>query len=97
MLVELFRRGRDINITTGDFEFFPDQALHMIGVGLESGGLERMLKEVGDYYSKQVMYVSRHMTAIIEPILTLVLGAFVLVIALAIFLPMWNLIKVFSG
>jgi MSHA biogenesis protein MshG len=37
------------------------------------------------------------MTAIIEPILTVVLGLFVLILALAIFLPMWNLIKVFKG
>jgi MSHA biogenesis protein MshG len=42
------------------------------------------------------MYTSRHLTAIIEPILTLVLGALVLILALAIFLPMWNLIHVFG-
>jgi MSHA biogenesis protein MshG len=56
-----------------------------------------MLKEVGDHYTKQVSYTSQNLTAIIEPILTLVLGGFVLILALAIFLPMWNLIKVFGG
>ncbi|MCP4684504.1 MAG: type II secretion system F family protein [bacterium] len=96
-LGELFRQGRDIDVESGDFEYFPEQALHMLGIGLESGNLDVMLREVGDHYSKQVMYTSRQLTAIIEPILTLVMGFFVLVLALAIFLPMWNLIKVFQG
>jgi MSHA biogenesis protein MshG len=97
LLQDLFRKGKDINILNGSFYFFPEQALHMISIGLESGNLERMLKEVGDHYSRRVLYISRHLTAIIEPILTVALGIFVLILALAIFLPMWNLIKVFKG
>ena len=69
----------------------------MLAVGLESGNLEAMLREVGDHYTKQVIHTSKHLTAIIEPILTVVMGVFVLVLALAVFLPMWNLIKVFQG
>ncbi len=95
-LDELFRRGKELNEVEGQFRHFPQQALQMIAIGLESGNLETMLKETGDHYTKQVMYTSRHLTAIIEPILTLVLGALVLILALAIFLPMWNLIHVFS-
>jgi type II secretory pathway component PulF len=96
-LGESFRRGREEDVTGGDFEFLPRQALHMIAVGLESGSLESMLGEVGEHYTRQVVYTSRQLTAIIEPILTLVMGIFVLVLALAVFLPMWSLIKVFQG
>jgi MSHA biogenesis protein MshG len=96
-LGESFRRGREIDIASGQFKFFPEQALYMFAVGLESGNLEAMLREVGDHYSKQVVYASKQLTAIIEPILTLVIGVFVLVLALAVFLPMWNLIHVFQG
>jgi len=96
-MAEIFKQGREIDVPTGDFHYFPEQALHMLAIGLESGNLDVVLREVGDHYSKQVMYTSRHLTAIIEPILTLVMGAFVLILALAIFLPMWNLIKVFQG
>jgi MSHA biogenesis protein MshG len=85
-----------IDDVVGEFAYFPPQALHMIAIGLESGNLEHMLLQVGEQYTKQVMYTSRQLTAIIEPILTLVLGSFVLLLALAIFLPMWNLIKVFN-
>jgi len=92
-----FRRGREIDIDSGNFRYFPEQALHMLDVGLESGNLEAMLHEVGEHYTKQVIHTSRQLTAIIEPILTVVMGIFVLVLALAVFLPMWNLIKVFQG
>ena len=96
-LGQLFRRGREIDLVEGEFKHIPVQALHMLAIGLESGKLDTMLHEIGKHYSKQVMYTSRQLTAIIEPILTLVMGAFVLILALAIFLPMWNLIKVFQG
>lgn len=91
---EMFQRGREGELVASRFQFFPQQALHMMAVGLESGSLDAMLGEIGTYYTKQVRYMSRQLTAVIEPILTLVLGVFVLVLALAIFLPMWNLIHV---
>ena len=94
---DFFKQGREIDAGSEDFEYLPAQALHMLAIGLETGNLDVMLREIADHYSKQVMYISRHLTAIIEPILTLVMGAFVLILALAIFLPMWNLIKVFQG
>lgn len=96
-LEELFRKGQDISLSGGKFKYFPEMALQLLSIGVESGSLERMLDEVGNHYSKEVMYRSRQMTAILEPILTVVLGVFVLIMALAMFLPMWNLIKVFKG
>jgi MSHA biogenesis protein MshG len=94
---QLFHEGKDSQLATAKFEFFPQFARHMLAIGFESGSLERMLDEVGRHYAKQVQYTSRQLTSILEPILTLVLGGFVLLMALAIFLPMWNLIKVFQG
>ncbi len=91
---ELFRTGKEISVEQGQFVYFPDLALQLMSIGLESGSLETMLNEVGNHYVKEVNYRSRQLTTIIEPILTLFLGAFVLVLALAMFLPMWNLIHV---
>lgn len=96
-LEELFRKGQEISLNTGQFRYFPEMALQLMSIGVESGSLERMLEECGTHYSKEVMYRSRQMTQILEPILTVVLGVFVLIMALAMFLPMWNLIKVFKG
>lgn len=97
VLEELFQRGSESEITAHQFDYFPDLAKQMIAIGLETGSLENMLEEIGGHYSKEVNYTSRHLTAILEPILTFVVAGFVLVMALAIFLPMWNLIKVFNG
>jgi type II secretory pathway component PulF len=94
---DIFKRGAESELSTEQFAFFPDMARQMIAIGLESGSLENMLEEVGAHYSKEVQYTSRQLTAILEPILTLVVSVFVLMMALAIFLPMWNLIKVFNG
>lgn len=97
ILQDLFRKGQEIGTSLDKFKYFPEMALQLIAIGVESGSLDRTLEEVGNHYSKEVMYRSRQMTAIIEPILTVVLGVFVLILALAMFLPMWNLIKVFKG
>ena len=80
-----------------EFDYFPEISLQMIAIGMESGSLEKMLQEVGNHFTKEVQYTSRQLTSILEPILTFVLGGFVLLMSLAILLPMWNLIKVFKG
>jgi MSHA biogenesis protein MshG len=96
-LEEMFRQGSDAGLMEEEFEFFPDLAKQLMAIGLETGALERMLGELGNHYAKEVQYTSRHLTAILEPLLTFVVAIFVLIMALAIFLPMWNLIQVFKG
>lgn len=97
LLGELFRKGREMGSITHKFKALPELALNMMSIGMESGSLERMTEEISKHYTKEVLYRSKQLTSIIEPILTIVLGVFVLVMALAIFLPMWGLIKVFQG
>lgn len=94
---ELLKSGRDSELSGDHFEFFPELALQMMVIGLESGSLTKMLKHIANHYSKEVKYTTGQLTAILEPILTLVMGVFVLIMALAIFLPMWNLIKVLNS
>ena len=96
-LQTIFTEGQENKLVASEFEFFPEMALQMISIGLESGSLEKILAETGEHYSKEVQYQSKQLTSILEPILTLVLGGFVLILALAIFLPMWNLIHIFKS
>ena len=96
-MADFLKSGQDKRITKKEFEFFPEMALQMITIGLESGSLGNMLKQVSEYLSKEVQYTTRHLTAILEPFMTLVLGIFVLIMALAIFLPMWNIVKVLNS
>ncbi len=96
-LSESFREGRELNPEAPELRYFPDMSLHLMSVGLESGSLDDMLEQISRHYTKDVSYTSRQIVSILEPILTVILGAFVLLVALAIFLPMWNLIQAFRG
>ena len=72
---------------------FTPIVLQMIMVGEESGTLDEMLDEVGLMYQREVEYELKTMSQQIEPILIFVLGAMVLVLALGVFMPMWDLGK----
>ncbi len=67
--------------------------LQMVMVGEESGSLDDMLDEIGLDYQREVEYELKTMSQQIEPVLILVLGAMVLVLALGVFMPMWDLGK----
>ncbi len=74
---------------------FPLLAVQMFSVGSESGSLDRMLSEMAFHYDQEVAYATRRLSKLVEPALTVVLGATVLFFALSVFLPMWNLLNVF--
>ncbi len=66
-------------------------ALRMIGAGEESGELDTMLSKAAEYYEDRFQDLIDNMQASIEPIMLTVIGALVLLLALGIFLPMWDL------
>ncbi|MBU1912600.1 MAG: type II secretion system F family protein [Candidatus Omnitrophica bacterium] len=74
---------------------FPGIVVQMVKIGEETGKINELLLKVSDYYDSQVDYTIKNLTVLIEPILIFVLGMMVLVMALAIFMPMWNLLSVF--
>ena len=65
----------------------------MMSAGEESGELDTMLVKVSEYYDMEVDYAIKNIASLIEPILLAFLGAVVLFLMLAIFLPMWDLTK----
>ena len=66
-------------------------ALRMISAGEESGELDIMLENAAKYYGDKFEDVIENMQSSIEPIMLTIIGAIVLLIALGIFLPMWDL------
>ena len=87
-------RGESVVRAAIASNFFSPVVLQMISVGEESGSLDEMLEEVGQMYQREVEYELKTLGQQIEPILIVCLGAMVLVLALGIFLPMWDLGKV---
>ena len=68
----------------------------MVRVGEETGKIDELLLRVSEYYDMQVEYTVTNLMVLIEPMLIVVLGGMVFVLALGMFLPMWNMIKVFQ-
>ncbi len=87
--------GKGLSGGLGQGRIFPPLMVHMIAVGESSGKLAEMLEYLVEYYEREVRNVIRGLNALIEPLLTFALGVVVLGLALAIFLPMWNMSNLF--
>ncbi|MBH0039758.1 MULTISPECIES: type II secretion system F family protein [unclassified Pseudoalteromonas] len=78
-------------------ELFSQLVLQMVAVGEETGRVDELLQEAADYYEREVDYDLRSLTAKIEPILTVFVAIMVLILALGIFMPMWNMMSAIKG
>jgi MSHA biogenesis protein MshG len=76
---------------------FPPMVTNLIAVGEKTGSLDDMLNQVVDFYEMEINYTLKNLTAMIEPIITLVIGVGVLFLALAILLPVWNMSQVMTS
>jgi len=74
---------------------FPPVVTQMVATGEETGKIDELLVHVSDYYDSEIDYTLNNLIALIEPILILILGISVLFMALGIFLPLWNMIRLF--
>jgi MSHA biogenesis protein MshG len=84
-------RGESVLRSAANAGVFTPVVLQMIMVGEESGALDDMMGEVADMYQRDVEYELKTLGAQIEPVLIILLGALVLVLALGVFLPIWDL------
>jgi MSHA biogenesis protein MshG len=84
-------RGDSLLRTAAAAQVFTPVVLQMVAVGEETGQLDGMMLEVAEFYDREVEYDIANLSAIIEPVLTVVVGIMVLVLALGVFLPMWDL------
>ncbi|NIO42149.1 MAG: type II secretion system F family protein [Burkholderiales bacterium] len=84
-------RGESVLRTAANTSVFTPVVLQMIMVGEESGALDDMMEEIADMYQRDVEYELKTLGAQIEPLLILLLGLLVLVLALGVFLPVWDL------
>jgi len=90
-------RGETITRTAAATGMFPPLVLQMISVGEESGSVDTLLTEVAEYYEREVDYDLKNLSSSIEPILLVAVGGLVLVLALGVFLPMWDMAQAFRA
>ncbi|MGH8739606.1 MAG: type II secretion system F family protein, partial [Burkholderiales bacterium] len=87
-------RGETVLRTSAQAGVFTPVVLQMIAVGDETGELDDLMLEVAQLYEREVDYEIKTLAAQIEPILIVFLGVIVLILALGVFLPIWDLSRV---
>ncbi|NOX09772.1 MAG: type II secretion system F family protein [Gammaproteobacteria bacterium] len=88
---EGIERGDSLTRSATAANIFTPLVLQMMAVGEESGTVDQLMLEVADFYDREVDYELKGLSAAIEPILIVFIGGLVLMLALGIFLPMWDL------
>ena len=93
----LVQKGASIHDAFAQTTLFENMLIQMISAGEKSGQLEDMLLKVTEYYEMKFNYILDNLSTFIEPILLAILAALVLLLALGIFLPMWDMAKAIQG
>jgi MSHA biogenesis protein MshG len=84
-------RGESLHRTAVSSQMFTPLVLQMISVGEETGAVDELLSEVAEFYDAEVEYDLKQMSDAIEPILISFIAGLVLILALGVFLPIWDL------
>jgi MSHA biogenesis protein MshG len=84
-------RGESVLRTARATGVFTPIVLQMIAVGEETGELDDLMHEVADMYEREIDYELKGLSANIEPIMITFLGVLVLILALGVFLPIWDM------
>ncbi len=85
------REGAGIAISLGESKLFPPILLHLLACGEASANLPEMLERAATILEREVESLAALLAGLMEPILIILLGVFVLVIVLAILLPIFDL------
>jgi MSHA biogenesis protein MshG len=93
ILASSVERGESLHRSATASGMFSPLVLQMIAIGEETGALPELLDEAASYYEREVDHAVKNLSASIEPILIVVVGGMVLVLALGIFMPLWEVIS----
>lgn len=87
-------KGDSLTRTAASTKMFTPLIIQMIQVGEETGAVDDMLDNVSGYYDREVDYKLKNLSSAIEPIMIIVIGTMVFMLALGVFLPLWELSNV---
>ena len=88
------REGRPLADPLREHEdVIPTLVVQMVEVGEQTGALDGMLKKVGEFYDQEVEVTVGNLTALLEPLLTVVMGVGVGIMVISLYLPMFSYIK----
>lgn len=91
------QRGATLSEAMQQRSYFPPVVVETTAVGERAGALDEMLSTVADHFDLEVTHMIKNLTTLLEPLLLVGIFGMVTLLALAIFLPIWNLSRVISG
>jgi type IV pilus assembly protein PilC len=94
---EEVRQGKKIASSLSQYNLMPSNVVQMIRSGEDSGTMSDVLKDVSDYYARELKTVIKAVTSMIEPIMIVVMGVLVGFIAMSIILPIFKMSSVVMG
>lgn len=94
---ERIERGESLSAAARACGMFSTLVLQMITIGEETGEVDKLLDEVADFYEQELEYDLKALSGAIEPILIAIVAVMVLILALGVFLPMWDISQVALG
>ncbi|MBT9174931.1 MAG: Type II secretion system protein F [candidate division WS2 bacterium] len=86
-------QGRSVSVALRETRIFPQLFIRMISVGEEGGSLEEMLRRMVEYFEKELDNEMKKFVTLLEPALTIILGVVVGFVALSIYLPIFDMIR----
>jgi len=92
-LTSSVERGESLHRAASSTGMFSPLVLQMIAIGEETGALPELLDEAASYYDREVDHAVKNLSSSIEPILIVAVGGMVLILALGIFMPLWEVIS----
>lgn len=94
---EEVRQGKKIASSLSAFNLMPANVVQMIRSGEDSGTLSDVLKEVSEYYGRELRTIIKTVTSMIEPIMIVLMGVLVGFIAMSIMLPIFQMSKLVTS
>ncbi len=92
-VVERVKEGEPLAPPLASLGVFPMMVTQMVAVGEETGALDTMLHKIADFYDDEISAKLKALTSILEPLMMIVIGAVVGVVVIAMYLPLFSVIK----
>jgi len=92
-MTERLRQGGQLSDVMRDSKYLPGFARRMMAAGKDSAELSRASDIVARHYDRECSHLTKGINTLIEPVLTVLLAVIVLVVALSVFLPMWQMVR----
>ncbi len=91
--IEGLQKGESLALNLAKAEYFDSMAIQMINIGEETGELENILREMGDFYNQEADAGFSKLVALVEPMMLLIIGSVVSVVIISVMLPMMGMLS----